>query len=416
MLEHWRLGSQFGRQIVVLLLCATMLVGCGGGGDTQDDQAQKQTLKANRPAPRKKQQAGARSRKSRKSKKRTVRVRPKGTPIPPLVEDQFVIVSNADEFLPTNQQPEPEITKIASIPRPGNSSSDFELVSNDGASRSSSGSRRGGGGAPEGFEPIPEAGMTDEGLPRRIRCLKDGSEMVLIPAGASLRGINDGPPGHGPEHLVQLDDYYIDVYEVTLQQYEVYREDLRTNKKRVPKALESPTGRDLPATGMMWGEAKNYARWAGKALPTEAEWERAARGPEGFKFPWGRGKPIWHLPRKMGQIDPVGTFRGDVSPFGVVDMAGNVLEWCEDWYSPTAYEDAIAKEGGTLRNPNGPRAAIRSEDRTARVTKGGLEGWEVWRRTATPMGTRSPQVGFRCVLRDLKGLSAKGRRSRNATF
>jgi iron(II)-dependent oxidoreductase len=225
-------------------------------------------------------------------------------------------------------------------------------------------------------------------------------EMVLIPAG-SFRIGSDEFEDESPVHEVYLDDFYIDRYEVTNAQYEIF---LKTTGHRPPLTWEKPgfSMPDQPVIGVSWEDAVAYAKWAGKRLPTEAEWEKAARGTDGRRYPWGN---IWSEGKchSVGKSipagpAPVGSFPEGVSPYGCHDMAGNAWEWCADWFAEDYYEYS------EHRNPKGP------PDGSWHVLRGG--GWEsssnevrtTFRQGGCPDGGYRC-AGFRCVkdIKDLEG-------------
>lgn len=250
---------------------------------------------------------------------------------------------------------------------------------------------------PEGFTAIPEAGANSDGWPKRIRCTADGAEMAYVPGGVFRQGVDGGPADAGPAHATYLDPYYIDIHETTLLRYFQCRNALKEGGKATlaePGNASQP--QDHPATGIMWRDAAAYAKWAKKELPTEAEWEMAGRSNKSFEFPWGNDRAIWERARKPGQIDPVGSFRGDVSLYGVMDLAGNAREWCSDLYLADYYTGAKERDGSAIRNPQGPRSSSAANHR---VGKGGKTGWELWNRAGDSMQKSAPDLGFRCVLR-----------------
>lgn len=251
---------------------------------------------------------------------------------------------------------------------------------------------------PDGFSAIPDFGMGDDGAPLRIRCDKDDSIMALVPAGTSIVGSESGPGETQPTFQVFLDAFYMDVTEVTAAQYEEYRDDLRKDKKRVPPpTVNANAGEGWPALGVAWGDAQNYARWAGKELPTEAEFEKAARGSAGFRTPWGNGRAVWSSPRTPKTLVAVGAYLSDQSPYGIYDLAGNAREWTADFYRADAHQEAAHQaESKALRNWTGPKSASTGSQR---VVKGGGDDWAAWHRTAADMSATLPDVGFRCVLR-----------------
>jgi len=246
---------------------------------------------------------------------------------------------------------------------------------------------------PKGFAAVAESRVDPSGLPSRIRCEADGALMALVPGGLAVQGA-DGTPTAAPRHPIDVDAFYMDVQEVTVEKYLKFREAARNDKTSFspPSNASSPL---QPAVGINWRDAMQYAKWAGKELPTESEWEKAARGPNGFTYPWGEGRPVWERRREFGEIGDVGAFRTDESIYGIQDVAGNAREWCQDFFAEDAYKQAPAAGSAAARNWKGPR----TDKAGRRVVKGNPSGWELWARDGLSMTERSPQVGFRCVLR-----------------
>ena len=225
-------------------------------------------------------------------------------------------------------------------------------------------------------------------------------EMVLIAEGEFIMGSDSRLPDEGPQHIVNLKSFYIDVYEVTNLQYKKFNNE---TKRRSPTHFRNrtfPRGKaDHPVTYVSWEDANAYCEWAGKRLPTDQEWEKAARGTDGRIFPWGdefdaekANTPLrWQLVGSFGDTTPVGSFKEGVSPNGVYDMSGNVWEWTSSWYK--AYP--------------GNKVASESYGERYKTLKGG--SWfdcsfyncgisaPVFNRAFFSIRTKNDSFGFRCA-------------------
>jgi len=136
-----------------------------------------------------------------------------------------------------------------------------------------------------------------------------------------------------PKRKVKSPGYYIDRYELTNSKYKEYMEATGTKAPPNWENGQIPRGKEEhPVTYVTWFEARDYCKWAGKRLPTEQEWERAARGDNGNKYPWGNDYDEAKANLNSGEVKRVGSYVDDKSPHGVYDMAGNVMEWVNDWY------------------------------------------------------------------------------------
>jgi len=238
--------------------------------------------------------------------------------------------------------------------------------------------------------------LADDGvkpvLGEKIVWEKDGSEMMRIPVGSFEMGdyFGEGSTNERPVHRVELDEFYMDSREVTNSQYGVFMEQTGHRKPRYWNDTKYNQV-NQPVVGVDWNDAVAYAKWAGKRLPTEAEWEYAARGGlVGKRYPGG--DEISHDDAnynwKVGKATVVGSY--PANGYGLYDMAGNVWEWCQDWYDKDYYSNSSTK------NPLGPGTGSK------RVLRGG--SWlsdagnlRVAYRLNPPPSTGYSYVGFRCV-------------------
>jgi len=185
-------------------------------------------------------------------------------------------------------------------------------------------------------------------------------EMILVPEGEFIMGFGfSESEDESPEHVVFLDAYLIDRYEVTNALWNAYARTTEKPEKTDPD--------DHPAREVSWYDANDYCAWAGLRLPTEAEWEKAARGTDGREYPWGdegdvEGEKANFYNTGIDEATPVGNFPEGISPYGAHDMAGNVYEWVADWYG----EDYYTSSPGS--NPTGPSSG------EERVVRGGFWG------------------------------------------
>lgn len=191
--------------------------------------------------------------------------------------------------------------------------------------------------------------------------------MVLVPAGEFVMGFDNGAPDERPQRKVALEAYYIDKYEVTNAQFKLLFAD---------HTFESGK-ENFPALNISWEQADAYARAVGKRLPTEEEWEKAARGTDGREYPWGNNfdPQLCNTAEKPTQgSEEVGKYRGGASVYGCMDMAGNAFEWTSSWYNAYPGNTSIDKDygqvfrvlrGGSFRsNKYDVRCASRDYDRT----------------------------------------------------
>jgi formylglycine-generating enzyme required for sulfatase activity len=223
-------------------------------------------------------------------------------------------------------------------------------------------------------------------------------DMVQIPAGPFTMGMDGGKPKNGPAHEVDLPAYEIDRFEVTNAEFATFAEQSSYQTYAEQQGNKNWTsvaeGKDShPVVYITWNDATAYCEWAGKRLPSEAEWEKAARGDDGRAYPWGAEFVADNGNFYEGGIRgtvAVGSFPGGASPYGVEDMAGNVREWVEDYFM--AYPGAAADADPFFGEEN-------------RVNRGG--GWfdgqdgevvTTYNRNAGPPDiSANDDIGFRCA-------------------
>jgi formylglycine-generating enzyme required for sulfatase activity len=227
----------------------------------------------------------------------------------------------------------------------------------------------------------------------------DGAPATLISTGTFIMGDDE----ESPRREIFVDAFYLDRYEVTVARYAAFMED--TGNLKPPDqwdTVDLKNGGDLPVIGVNWQDASSYCRWAGRRLPTEAEWEKAARSNDERRYPWGNdpprsesaryGKP-YEIPVYREGVARVGSHADDRSPFGIFDLAGNVTEWIADWFTESL-------PAGDVRNPKGPDSG------TSKVLRGAnwyepAERLGVTKRWHANPSTRNDGIGFRCA-RDAK--------------
>lgn len=236
------------------------------------------------------------------------------------------------------------------------------------------------------------------GEPAKTIKANDGAAMMLVTAG----NFTMGDDVESPQREIFLDAFYVDRFEITTARYAKFLE--ATGSVRRPDGWESldlNKGAELPIIGVDWFDAEAYCKWAGRRLPTDAEWEKSARGTDARQYPWGGTVlTIDHANYQNsspeaynGGLSNVGTHAAGQSPYGVDDLAGNVAEWVADWYS-----DSFPRS--ERRNPHGP------ETGTARVIRGSgrfdpPDRLVITRRMHGNPDLRGEDIGFRCA-RDIR--------------
>ena len=233
----------------------------------------------------------------------------------------------------------------------------------------------------------------------------DGMTMVFVPEGEFEMGSSNDNPDEQPVHTVYLDSYWIDQTEVTNVMYErCVDAGVCSLPRKLTQALGTYFGisgfGNFPVVYVNWTQADSYCQWAGGQLPTEAEGEKAARGTDASIYPWGNTYDRTLLNHNRGGViysisdvftEAVGSYRYGGSPYGALDMAGNVWEWVADWYDESYYSNSPSN------NPNGPDSGV------YRVFRGGAyydkndDVRTSYRKWALP-GADNGGGGFRCAV------------------
>jgi eukaryotic-like serine/threonine-protein kinase len=248
----------------------------------------------------------------------------------------------------------------------------------------------------------------------------DGMMMIYIPARKFTMGSDEGEADEGPIHDVYLDDYWMDQTEITNGMYALCVESgscetpMKMGSYTRASYYDNKLFADYPVIYVDWDMAKAYCEWAGARLPTEAEWEKAARSEDARIYPWGNDWDVLKLrrlnfadknnPEMTSDINvddgyrdtaPVGSYPGGKSPYEIYDLAGNVWEWVADWYDPLYYRDS------PLNNPPGPTSP--TQEMTMRVLRGGASVaanqnvFHTSNRNGLDPSKFSESIGFRCA-------------------
>jgi len=250
--------------------------------------------------------------------------------------------------------------------------------------------------------PKPTQMMTSE---------KDSMFLLYVPAGEFTMGSDIGLNDEKPVHTVYLDAFWIDQTEVTNHMFADFLNQQGNQTESVEEWFDAEEGgvrihlkengwdvdsgyEDHPVIAVSWYGADSYCSWVDRRLPTEAEWEKAARGTDERNYPWGNDPPegnLLNFKQQVGGPTEVGSYPIGVSPYGALDMAGNAVEWVNDWYEGAYYEDSPAS------NPLGP------SDGRVRVLRGGSWAAPVYAARTTKRVGGDPRLtlndfGFRCAV------------------
>ncbi len=224
-----------------------------------------------------------------------------------------------------------------------------------------------------------------------------GVEMVFVPGGEFTMGGEDGNRDEKPVHRVYVDAFYMDKYEVTNALYAACVNEGGCSQPHDPVYYNDAGYTSHPVVYVDWNQAVGYCRWRGARLPSEAEWEKAARGPDERTYPWGEDLDCSkaNYIGCNGGTSAVGSHENSASPYGAYDLSGNAWEWVADWYDGNYYETL----GGNACNPPGPASG------KFRVLRGGAWLYNEFgvrssnRDWLEPTSIYMPDgIGFRCAL------------------
>jgi sulfatase modifying factor 1 len=230
-----------------------------------------------------------------------------------------------------------------------------------------------------------------------IAAIPEIGSIVSVPEGTFRMGSDDGPDEEKPVHDVHVSGFQIDPFPVTVGQFRAYiaQSKYKTSAETANEPItrtwhfdDDPNRWEHPVRFVSWFDADTYCRAQGMLLPTEAQWEYAARGTDFRRYPWGNDFDPARVP--AGDTSPVGFFTSGVSPFGVYDMSGNVWEWTDDWFDPLYYR------ASDLNNPRSPKKIDQKSIRGGGFNSSPSD-LRVTRRIHNFQSTYHADVGFRCV-------------------
>ncbi len=241
--------------------------------------------------------------------------------------------------------------------------------------------------------PAPQAGT--------VMLWMDGSQLVFVPGGEFVMGA-DGQDN--PKHTVTLSDYWIQRTEVTNREYALcikLGQCTAPQDAQAAKDVSDPGLLDHPVVGVNWEQAQAYCGWIKGTLPTEAQWEKAARGTDGRTYPWGEAQPdpkLLNFNNNIGTTSNVADYPDGKSPYSALDMAGNVYEWVADFYQADYYASSPPTD------PPGPATGEQRSVRSSSFSSGADQIPVATRFHSAPDASRQ-DLGFRCVVQDPPSLS-----------